>query len=234
MLKNLQVARELTLRLSKADVRTPDYMLLKDPEKLRWRPFPIPIPLSHVRLVAPLPHPDTGVRRDVVIKELQLRKTNSAQRRGKERLSRFIAGVEPRIQIPYPATQRQEHDEHDGDTTAMEVEDRTWWPTLSEPPMPRGLIDELRNKYGKFRTRHEEEWVEEKERRERMEKESVERKKLQMMTPMEELRLKRTLEKEARGEPKLSDEVLARIGEVMERNLRLGSTVDEATRGDRP
>ena len=205
-------------------------MLLKDPDKSRHRPYTLPIPLEHVRLVAPLPHPDTGVEQDVVIKELELRKVNTAQQRGREPPARFIAGVEPPIQIPYPEKQPEQHDEHDGDTTAMEVEERTWLPTLSEPPMPPELIDELRNKYGKFRTRHEEWWIEEKERKEREEKERVERKKLQMMTPMEELRLKKSLEREARGPPKLSEDMLARIGQVMERNMRQSSTGDATRR----
>ena len=88
--------------------------------------------------------------------------------------------------------------------------------------MPEGVIDELRNKYSKFRTRHEESYVEMKEARDRRERER--KGELEwgggtpraMLTPVQEMNRQRRMERVGGG--KLSEEMLARIGEVMAKN----------------
>jgi large subunit ribosomal protein L24 len=44
----------------------------------------------------------------------------------------------------------------------MEVETPTWIPSLHYAPFPPSVLDELRNKFSKYRTRHDPEFVEEK------------------------------------------------------------------------
>ena len=185
-------------------------MLVGEQDKRPVRSFEAPIPLSFLRLVHPLPHPDTGALRDVVIKELQ--------RTGR---GRYIAGLEPPTEIPFPEKEPEVHEDYDIDTLRIEVEERTWVPTLLRPPMPLGVIDELRNKYSKFRDRHDAAFV----ARKMKEDEAAEEKKKSskgMMTPLKELHRKERAERKARGKPVLSEDKLERIGEVMARNRAPG------------
>lgn len=48
------------------------------------------------------------------------------------------------------------------DTSRVDVEASTFVASLGEPPMPSTVIDELRNKYSKFRTRHDPEYLRQK------------------------------------------------------------------------
>ena len=194
----------------------PNYMLVNETDKTPIRAYEAPLPLSAVRLVAPLPHPETGVLRDVVIKELKLKKTNIKELSGEESPSRFIAGLRPATRIPYPEKPPEEFDDNDCDTLRIEVEQKTWVPTLITAPMPFSIIDELRNKYSKFRDRHDPSWVAKKVKED---EEAEERKRSikKMMTPLKEVNRKERLERKAKGKPVLSEEMLAKIGEVMAR-----------------
>ncbi|KAK0924247.1 hypothetical protein LTR91_000779 [Friedmanniomyces endolithicus] len=92
------------------------------------------------------------------------------------------------------------------------------------PPMPVTVIDELRNKYSRFRTRHTWQYVEQKE----LEAAKVEKRKelvKGMRTPLQELAEVRRMKREAEGERELSEEQLARIGEVIasERGKAVGT-----------
>jgi large subunit ribosomal protein L24 len=207
----------------KADVRIPEHMLAKEADKTPFRAFERPLPLASVRLVAPLPHSETGVLRDVVINELKLKKTSIAELRGDEEPSRFIAGLEPPTRIPYPEVEPETFEDHDDDTLRIEVESKTWVPTLLSPPMPPSIIDELRNKYSRFRDRHDDAYI---ARKLREDEEALERTKTgkKMMTPLKELRKKERMENKARGKPVLGEEMLAKIGEVMARNQARAST----------
>ena len=192
----------------------PEYLLLREADKTPARPYEAPLPLSAVRLVAPLPHPETGALRDVVIKELKLRRTTLRELRGEDPPSRFIAGLKPKTLIPYPETEPEVFEDYDCDTLRIEVEEVTFIPTLTKPPMPPSIIDELRNKYSKFRDRHDDAFIAKKIQED---KEAEERKHSarEMMTPLKELHRRERMEKKARGKPQLSEEMLARIGEVM-------------------
>ena len=199
-----------------ADVAIPEHMLLKESDQRPFRVFETPLPLKSVRLVYPLPHPETGVLRDVVIQEL--RKSKLAPRRSSDnRPLRYIAGLDPPTNIPYPEKEAEKYEDHDVDTLRIEVEQQTWVPTLKRPPMPPNIIDELRNKYSKFRDRHDEDYIARKVK----EDEEVEERKRsisKMMTPLKELHKKERAEKKARGRPQLSEETLQKIGEVMSRS----------------
>ena len=110
--------------------------------------------------------------------------------------------------------------EYDDDTLRFEVEDKTWTPTLLRAPMPGGVIDELRNKYSRFRTRHESGYqlaLENRARRKAEYKAWVKSGGGMLMTPAKEARQVEREKLKEKGKPTLEREVLERIGEVMAR-----------------
>lgn len=130
--------------------------------------------------------------------------------------ARYIADTEPQIHIPLPKREKEEEPpEHEIDTLRIEVEEKTWTPTLNRPPMPPSVIDELRNKYSIFRDRHDENWMRAREisaaEREKMASE----REVMMLTPLEELRRLKKLERSKVMEEPLNSEILMRIGELM-------------------
>ncbi|MCJ1313273.1 hypothetical protein MMC25_006950 [Agyrium rufum] len=194
--------------LNAADVAVPEFMTKASPDEPVRQIIPLNISLSSVRLVYPLTDPHTGSMRDTIISQL-----SSLGNR------RFIKGVIPRIFIPRPEKEAIEPTEHDGDTLRIEVEERTFVPTILSPPMPPSIIDELRNKYSKFRDRHDEDFVAKKEAEDREKIEEKARMRMKMMTPLQELHRKERAERKARGWPGITDETLAKVGETMEKNL---------------
>ena len=114
--------------------------------------------------------------------------------------------------------------EHESDTVRYQVEETTWTPTLLRAPMPGGVIDELRNKYSRFRTRHEANYqlmLDDRARRKAQYQDWV-ASGGGMMTPIQEARRREREQLKAKGEPTLEKEVLERIGEVMaERGIEM-------------
>ena len=178
-------------------------------DKRPIRTMEAPLPLSALRLVHPLPHPETGELRDVVIKELKRARTR------KKEIVRCIAGVSPRIVIPFPEKVPEEHEDHDIDTLRIEVEEKTFVPTLLRPPMPETVIDELRNKYSKFRDRHDEDFVARKMKEDEEAAAAKNGARTLMSTPLKETLRRERMAKKALGKPELSEDMLARIGELM-------------------
>lgn len=174
-----------------------------------------PIPLHAVRLVYPVRSPETGAFRDVLIKELK-RTPSLEQRLGHP--ERYIVGTEPRSYIPLPEKPKVEHKDHDVDTLRIEVEQRTWTPTLYHAPMPRTVIDELRNKYSVFRDRHDPSYVKGREELVIKIEEDRRKKEEMMITPLQEYHRMKKLEKSQMKEKPLDKETLRMIGEVMARN----------------
>lgn len=185
------------------------------------------MPIQAVRLVHPLRDPDTGKVRDVVINELQPRNIIYDKPTGRVTWKRVVPGLN--IEIPWPrAFEEAERSElvqtlpdYPCDTLRYDVERRTYVPTLLKPPMPVEVIDELRNKYSKFRTRHEPEYIARKEE-EAAAKVAARKKAMTMQTPLKELNAKIRDEKRALGQPVLSDAMLAKIGELMFRAQQKG------------
>lgn len=200
---------------SQADIATPEYILEAESDKRPIRTMELPIPLSAVRLVYPLPNPELGSLRDVIIAELR-RSSNGERSLGYG--GRYVAGTEPRIYIPFPEKPIEENMEYEIDTLRIEVEEKTWTPTLFQPPMPTSIIDELRNKYSVFRDRHDEGYIRKRDRlatelaNERSEKEEL------MLTPLEEYHRMKVLEKSRTVQKPLDNEMLGNIGELMARN----------------
>lgn len=202
---------------SQADIATPEYILEAESDKRPIRTLELPIPLSAVRLVYPLPNPELGSLRDVIIAELR-RSSNGERSLGYG--GRYVAGTEPRIYIPFPEKPIEENMEYEIDTLRIEVEEKTWTPTLFQPPMPTSIIDELRNKYSIFRDRHDEGYIRKRDRlAAELENGRSEKKEL-MLTPLEEYHRMKVLEKSRTVQKPLDDEMLSNIGEVMARNAK--------------
>lgn len=194
------------------------------PEPLYTQLTPMRLPIQAVRLIHPLRDPATGKVRDVVINELAPLRVHRDKPTGRVTWSRVVPGLN--IEIPWPrAFEEHERNEleqqvpdNECDTVRSDVFRQTFRRELLSPPMPAEVLDELRNRYSKFRTRHEPEYV---AALEAAEAEKVERRKewlRTMRTPLQELNAKIREERRERGQPVLTDEMLARIGEVMARN----------------
>jgi large subunit ribosomal protein L24 len=122
------------------------------------------------------------------------------------------------VAIPWPKVEKPKKVDYACDTLRIDVEEKTFIPTLLSPPVPEGLIDELRNQYSKFRTRHTEEYIAQKAAEEE-EKKAARMKSREMLTPVQEFNRKQREIRRARGQPVLTEEMLAKIGEVMAKNM---------------
>ncbi|KAI0378301.1 hypothetical protein F5Y04DRAFT_153100 [Hypomontagnella monticulosa] len=176
----------------------------------------LPIPISGVRLVHPLRDPTTGVTRDVIINQLVHGGFLHDRVSGKRRWSRIVPGLN--VSIPWPKKEEREIKDYSCDTLRIDVEEKTFVPTLLRPPMPESVIDELRNRYSRFRTRHDPEYI---ARLEAEEQAKEDRKKLMesMRTPLQEYHRAQRDAKKKKGKPRLTMEMLEKIGEVMAKNL---------------
>ncbi|KAI1471177.1 uncharacterized protein F4812DRAFT_169317 [Daldinia caldariorum] len=177
----------------------------------------LPIPISDIRLVHPIKDPSTGVTRDVIINQLVHSGFLHDRVSGKRRWSRIVPGLN--IAIPWPKKQEEDVKDYKVDTLRIDVEDKTFVPTLLRPPMPAPLIDELRNKYSRFRTRHDPEYVARLEAQEKAAGEHKLRTEESMRTPLQEFHRAQREGKKKKGKPRLTREMLEKIGEVMARNL---------------
>uniref|UniRef100_L2GH47 Kow motif containing protein n=1 Tax=Colletotrichum fructicola (strain Nara gc5) TaxID=1213859 RepID=L2GH47_COLFN len=123
--------------------------------------------------------------------------------------------------IPWPEADEPNREEYRVDTKSEKVSEETFVPTLLRTPMPETVIDELRNKYSKFRTRHEEDYILKKEVEEMQKKAS---KRLTpdaaatIRTPLQEFNTQQRLARRARGQPELTEDMLEKIGEVIAKN----------------
>src|SRR5262249_48234034 len=105
------------------------------------------------------------------------------------------------------------------DTLRITTEEVTFLPTLIQMPTPASVIDELRNKYSKFRIRHDEEYIEKVKKKEVREQNKQTRVQL-MWTPRNRLnnlvKAAADAEFQRRIHDKNSD---AKIGEALWKHL---------------
>lgn len=181
--------------------------------------MPIPIPIDAIRLVYPVTDAVTGVTRDVVINELRtippnMSSPNMSYERWEygQKWDRLVPGLN--VVIPWPEVNVPEFTTTPADTVRDQVEERTFHYSLLSPPMPPNVLNELRNPYSRFRTRHEPWYIAAKEAEEQIKRARLETVK-SMQTPLDELHEKKRAEKAARGEPELSEEMLAKLGEFI-------------------
>ncbi|KAI9680475.1 MAG: hypothetical protein M1817_003915 [Caeruleum heppii] len=201
--------------LNLVDIAVPEWMLKdsEDPDKRPVRSIEAGIPVSSVRLVYPLPDPITGVKRDVIVKELAHTPVWIDPHLRTKRWARYIPGLN--VMVPWPKKEPKKHENYDIDTLRIDVEQKTWVPTLLRPPMPMSVIDELRNKYSKFRDRHDEEYLAKKIAEDRSNRPDMEG---LMITPLQEAKRLERKEKKTKGRPQLTSEMWSRIGEIMAKN----------------
>ncbi|EAA27526.2 hypothetical protein GE21DRAFT_3502 [Neurospora crassa] len=173
------------------------------------------LPISSVRLVHPLKDPQTGEYRDVIIRELRPRNIVHDRPTRTRSMRRFVPGEN--IIIPWPKQEPIKREDQPADTLRIDVDEKTFVPTLFRPPAPQQVLDELRNKYSIFRTRHTPEYIAKKEQEEQ-EKEAKKSAAKAMLTPVQEYNRKQRELRRARGQPALTEEMLAKIGEVVARN----------------
>ncbi|KAF4971014.1 hypothetical protein FZEAL_9936 [Fusarium zealandicum] len=179
----------------------------------------MPLSIGSIRLVYPITNPETGVTRDVVINQLKVVPPNMKSpnmtldrwEHGKK-WDRLVPGIN--VVVPWPEVKAPEYETHPVDTHRAEVEDRTFYYNLLSPPMPDSVVDELRNKYSKFRTRHEAWYVQQKEAEAAASKAQKEP-ALSMQTPLQEYHAQQRELRAAEGEPVLSDEMLEKLGAII-------------------
>lgn len=183
----------------KYDVAIPEHLSSPGDDR-PFRTMSLPIPFNDVRLICALRNPETRVLEDTVIDNVHCgppfieRHSDSIL----PRHTRFIAGTD--VELPWPQDSLPDLQENPSvDTTRMEVTRKTYSPTLTDFPLTPGVIDELRNKYSTFRTRHDEEYLQ-KKREENVRAEWKKSKTL--MTPMEEFR---KLEAEQKQQERLAN-----------------------------
>jgi large subunit ribosomal protein L24 len=179
----------------------------EDTDQRPVRTMEQPVSLSSVRLVFPLTDPETGITRDVIVKKLVNGKVSFDRHTGKQKWSRIIPGLDIKDFLV--------------DTLRLDVESKTFVPTLLRPPMPSSVINELRNKYSIFRTRHDPEYIAEKIA-EDQEKEAKKRLAEEMRTPLKEINRKERKLRKAKGKGKLTKKMLEKIGEVIAKKRQLG------------
>lgn len=160
------------------------------------------MPIDDVRLVVPLDDPKTGAVKDVLVKNLYAAGPYLEREYGLEipRHTRYIAGLD--VEVPWPTSSPEEHQDEEVDTLRIDVEEKSWVPSLTEAPFPLSVIDELRNKYSKYRVRHDPEWVEKKQREDYYREWRQNR---QLFTPKKEL-LERQLEEKKKAMESMKDE----------------------------
>ncbi|KAE8147291.1 hypothetical protein BDV25DRAFT_160690 [Aspergillus avenaceus] len=148
--------------LNMAEVCFPEWLNQQYGNSTPFQTVNIPIPIDDVRLVVALDDPETGETRDVLVQHVYGGEPHLEREYGTEtpKHTRYIAGEN--IEIPWPQGQAPEWKDYDVDTFRMEVETPTWTPSLHYAPFPPSVLDELRNKFSKYRTRHDPEWVEAK------------------------------------------------------------------------
>lgn len=179
----------------------------------------MPLSISDVRLVHPITDPKTGVTKDTIIKELKgvgadMQSETMTLDRWEygQRWDRVVPSLN--IIIPWPEVKPPKFETHARDTGREAVEDRSFYYNLVSAPMPSTVLDELRNKFSRFRTRHEGWYVAKKEHEESLKKKKSETVN-SMMSPADELYALKKAKKAAAKEPELSNEMLEKLGQII-------------------
>lgn len=237
------------------------------------------IPLRALRLVVPLPDPDTGILKDVIVKSMEiffpeshenyvleperyvedkhpvtgkkvqryirpkrtneltaeaLRKFDALPNEGEPyyggyyssmpKFARFIEGLD--IPIPWPEAQPQTFVDNDIDTLRIEVETFTFEPSLKNMPMPPSVLDELRNRRSRTRTRHEDWYIETKEKQAAREDWMKSR---TLVKPDQLLKMAKIARNHEYAKKPATREQRMRLAKMITRARAIGTTYDMAT-----
>lgn len=182
---------------------------------------PMFIPFQNVKLVYPIPDAKSGVPKDTIIERMEPvgREWDRHKREWTEG-QRLISGTD--TVIPWPVEVEGEWDTYENDTTVDLIDAVTFSPTLLKAPMPLSVIDELRGKYSRFRTRYD--WETKEKVTAKADKEEHRKELIKTMrTPLQQLAELRAQQKKAK-ERDLTTDQLARIGEIMAQSQSRGTT----------
>ncbi|KAH8697170.1 hypothetical protein BGW36DRAFT_378115 [Talaromyces proteolyticus] len=217
-----------------AHVYIPDWAKKASQVENNFTTMELSLPIDDVRLVVTLE--EDGVPYEAIAEHVYggapfLEQTNEDT----PKHTRYIAGED--IPIPWPREHVVDNKFKDteADSLRREVEHETWEPTLKYAPFESSIMDELRNKYSKYRKRHDPEWVSEKEM-EDLQQEYLQSRTL--LTPQGELKLHRAAQKaEARkakldkhGNYIMSQETTSFIANFINGNSETRSAMDLARR----
>lgn len=137
--------------VARANVTVPESMIASGDQAVQQ--IEASIPIDAIRLVHPLTDPETGVTRDVIIRELRAQAFQMDRVTRRLTFTRVVPGLN--VRIPWPRQERPpEYQDQVNDTLRIDTEQVTFVPTLLRPPAPEAVLDELRGKFSRFRTRH--------------------------------------------------------------------------------
>ena len=179
----------------------------------------MPISIGSIRLVYPIRDPETGATRDVVINQLKavppnMQSPNMSLDRWQygKKWDRLVPGLN--VVVPWPEVEAPEYEAMKADTGREQAEERTFHYGLLSPPMPEAVLDELRNKFSRFRTRHDRWYVEQKEMEDEARAGHHAAAK-SMQTPLDEFHERQRELRDTEGEPELGEDMLEKIGQLM-------------------
>ncbi|KAJ5736760.1 uncharacterized protein N7483_001885 [Penicillium malachiteum] len=140
-----------------ADIHVPEWAKKSMNIQSDTMPQPLPISIDNVRHVIALDVNNTT--KDHIVQHAYAAGPYMERSSDSKlpRFSRYVSGLD--IEIPWPTEPEPQFDVGEFDTRGNEVSKVSWIPSLDAPPFPSTVIDELRNKFSRFRTRHDEEYV---------------------------------------------------------------------------
>jgi large subunit ribosomal protein L24 len=161
--------------------------------------------------------------RDVIVDRMDIPESNWDEDEGETPLARLIPSTNLEIETPEPLPESKDDESNPeyliSDTYRNEVENVTFEPVLATPPFYPSIIDELRNKYSKFRRRHTDDFIEKMiaiDAKSNLKKGSAEL----MTTPTKDLFRKQKAQSKAIAKKQvLTDETLNILGTYMQRKL---------------
>lgn len=142
-----------------ADVNVPEWSKASLGIKSDILPQSMPVPIDDIRHVIALEDPETKVTQDHIIEHAYAGPPYFERPSWSKlpRFSRYVSGLN--LEIPWPTEDPPQLKDGEWDTLRYEVDEVTWSPSLDNPPFPSTVLDELRNKYSRFRKRHDPEYV---------------------------------------------------------------------------
>ncbi|KKY28623.1 putative kow motif domain protein [Phaeomoniella chlamydospora] len=203
-----------TLRVqgvNRVDLRLLDYQLKEDPKSQPFTTAELPISIHDVCLVMPFKDRNTGSISEVLIRDMYGGEP-TIERHHLSNLpshTRYVKGTDQ--EIPWPKEQISPKETLEPDTSRLYVEHVSFLPSIFEPPLPEGVIDEVRNPYDRLRNDHEEEYIKKKVMEDL---ETSHKASQKLITPQTEYWQRQVEEKTKRGPPTVTEETMRLIAET--------------------
>lgn len=145
-----------------ADISVPQWAKESMGVRVDVMPQSLPVPIDHIRHVIAMHDPDTNTTKDTIVEHVHMGPPMIERPQWSKlpKFSRYVSGND--LEMPWPSEEQPQIDDGEWDTLRFYADEVTWTPSLRKPPFPSTVLDELRNKYSRFRTRHDPEYVREK------------------------------------------------------------------------